>query len=250
MTRIKRKMKSLQRRLLITAAAAITLTVLAGGIPEELTSLLPSSATVSAPSAPVVPVVPDEQIGSLLEQVRTVEVLPEVDGYDRSCKRGQACSFGPAWNDPNDHSGCDTRSRILRSQLEHVAIKPGTQGCKVLSGVLIDPYTAEAIQFDVSDPAAVQIDHVFALGRSWDAGAAHWGLAQRVAFANDPLNLIAVGGAINREKSDSGLTWLPPNSSYRCPYIARYLTVAVTYGLAITTEERNIAAATCPAVAP
>lgn len=89
MTRIKRKMKSLQRRLLITAAAAITLTVLAGGIPEELTSLLPSSATVSAPSAPVVPVVPDEQIGSLLDQVRTVEVLPEVDGYDRSCKRGQ-----------------------------------------------------------------------------------------------------------------------------------------------------------------
>ena len=51
-----------------------------------------------------------------------------------------------------------------------------------------------------------------------------------------------------RDKSDAGLEWLPPNRDFQCTYIARYLAVAVTYDLNITTNDRDIAVRQCPAI--
>ena len=52
-------------------------------------------------------------VAQLLAQVETVDALADVDGYDRSCKKGAGCVFGPAWTDdssaPGSHNGCDTR---------------------------------------------------------------------------------------------------------------------------------------------
>ncbi|MBE5477709.1 hypothetical protein E3G68_005042 [Mycobacteroides abscessus] len=243
------------RRVLVLGAVAIA-TVAAVGHPwsaESFTSALKSMwATIDSTAPAAAPLDPSETgnvIAGLLEHAHVVDSLPNVPGYERGCKRGQACSFGPAWNDPQDHSGCDTRSRILKAQLTDVIVKPKTHDCKVLSGTLRDPYTGQIIAYDAgSDPSAVQIDHVFALARSWDAGASHWNEAKRVALANDPVNLLAVSGPANREKSDSGLEWLPPNREFQCTYIARYLAVAVTYDLTITTNDRNIALRHCPAI--
>ena len=68
-----------------------------------------------------------------------------VPGYDRSCKAGHACVFGPAWTDDVDvrdgRNGCDQRSDVLRESLEQIQLKPGTNGCIVASGILRDPYT-------------------------------------------------------------------------------------------------------------
>lgn len=207
--------------------------------------------TVSASPAPVV----SANISELLSKVTVVDAIPQVPGYERGCgidkktKFREACSFGPAWNDPQNHSGCDTRSRILKAQLTDVIVKPNTHNCKVLSGTLHDPYTGQVIAYDAGrDPSAVQLDHVFALGRSWDAGASLWDEAKRVALANDPVNLFAVSGPANRDKSDAGLEWLPPNRDFQCTYIARYLAVAVTYDLNITTNDRDIAVRQCPAI--
>ena len=207
--------------------------------------------TVSASPAPV----GSADIGELLSKVTVVDAIPQVPGYERGCgidqktKFREACSFGPAWNDPQNHSGCDTRSRTLKAQLTDVIVKPNTHNCKVLSGTLHDPYTGQVIAYDAGrDPSAVQLDHVFALGRSWDAGASLWDEAKRVALANDPVNLFAVSGPANRDKSDAGLEWLPPNRDFQCTYIARYLAVAVTYDLNITTDDRDIAVRRCPAI--
>jgi hypothetical protein len=64
--------------------------------------------------------------------------------------------FGPAWTDDNNdalgHNGCDTRNDILRRDLVQQTLKPGTNGCVVLTGVLHDPYTGTAIHF-VRGPA-------------------------------------------------------------------------------------------------
>ena len=46
--------------------------------------------------------------------------------------------------------------------------------------------------------AEVDIDHVVALGDAWQKGAQQWPYAERVAFANDPLNLLAVESGANR----------------------------------------------------
>lgn len=153
--------------------------------------------------------------------------------------------FGPAWKDV-ERTGCDTRNRVLASQLRRVEFKPGTRDCKVVSGVLDDPYSGISIDFTSADPRAIEIDHVFALARAWDAGAAGWPLEKRVEFANDTENLLAVSGDLNQSKSDSGPgTWLPPNASYVCPYVTRYLRVAAKWQLMISDDDRAAAVSAC-----
>lgn len=187
-------------------------------------------------------------MGELLSGVTVVEALPHVPGYDRGCgtdkttHQREACVFGPAWNDPDDRSGCDTRSRILGAQLQDPVFKAGTRNCKPISGWLIDPYSGERITL-----AQTQIDHVYALSRAWDAGAWRWDLRKRQHFANDPENLTAASGRLNQQKGDSGLdTWMPPNASWRCTYALQYLSIARKYQLVITTADRDMAVAACP----
>jgi hypothetical protein len=184
-------------------------------------------------------------LAALLDQAQIVDSIPPVDGYDRGCGKGKGCVFGPAWNDPLDHSGCDTRNRILAASLQGVAFKPGTRNCKVITGYLEpDPYTGQQITLQDT-----QIDHIVPLAKSWNAGAWKWDPRQRQIFANDLTELVAVSGSANREKSDSGLDeWLPTYQP--CAYVHRYLTVAVKYHLPITVPERNAAAAACPATPP
>ena len=170
-------------------------------------------------------------------------------GYSRD-------QFGPAWSDV-DHNGCDTRNDMLRRDLTAVALRPGTRDCVVLSGVLADPYTAAAINFlrGNATSTAVQIDHVVALSDAWQKGAQQLSPAQRLSFANDPLNLLAVDGPANQSKSDGdAATWLPPNKSYRCNYVARQISVKSSYGLWVTQAEHDAMArvlSNCPdALAP
>ncbi len=185
-------------------------------------------------------------VAQLLPQVQVVPRLPYVPGYERSCSPGEACVFGPAWTDVA-HTGCDTRNRVLAMQLTNVLYKPRTHDCKVLTGTLNDPYSGTAIQFDASDPTAVEIDHVYPLADAWDAAASQWTQEQRVEFANDTDNLLAVSGQLNMDKgSDGPGTWLPPNRAFDCTYIAIYLRTAAKYNLAITQADHDTAAHTCP----
>jgi hypothetical protein len=155
-------------------------------------------------------------------------------GYDRAL-------FGQAWSDV-DRNGCDTRNDILRRDLTAYTLKAGTNGCVVLRGTLHDPYTGRTIAF-VRGPGtstAVQIDHVVALGDAWQKGAQRWTQARRTAFANDPLNLLAVDGPTNQRKGDGdAATWLPPLRSSRCGYAARQIAVKARYGLWVTAAERD-----------
>lgn len=215
----------------------------------EATSVWPAADRNQSPTAASTTVSVDKLIAGLT----VVDELPDVDGYDRGCGKGEGCVFGPAWTDdstaPLSHNGCDTRNDILGAQLRDLVFKPGTRDCKVISGTLDDPYTGTVISFtsgrDTS--SAVQADHVFALSRAWDAGAASWTLEKRTAFANDTsLNLLAVDGPTNSSKSDSGLDgWLPPNLAFGCDYAIRYLTVASVYDLAVTAGDVATARAVC-----
>lgn len=110
------------------------------------------------------------------------------------------------------------------------------------TGVLNDPYTGKTINFvrGVSTSLAVQIDHVVALSDAWQKGAQQLPFATRVSFANDPLNLLAVDGPTNGQKSDSdAASWLPPRKAYRCAYVSRQVAVKRKYHLWVTQAERN-----------
>lgn len=155
-------------------------------------------------------------------------------GYERAL-------FGQAWADV-DRNGCDTRNDILDRDLTGKTFKPGTRDCLVLAGTLADPYTGTTISFvrGTATSSAVQIDHVVALSDAWQKGAQQLTLEQRTAFANDPLNLLAVDGPANQQKSDGdAATWLPPNKSYRCDFVARQISVKATYSLWVTRAEHD-----------
>ena len=197
----------MKSRLVIAALLAITL-------------LLPEAASAVT--------VKKERATAIIETL-AVKGRAAKTGYDRS-------SFSH-WRDP-DRNGCDARNDILRRDLTNLLIKSDSNGCKVLGGVLADPYSGKNIDF-VFGASLVDIDHVVALSNAWQTGAFQFTSEIRLQFANDPLNLLAVSASLNRQKGDGdAATWLPPTKSYRCQYVARQIAVKKKYGLWLTKPEK------------
>jgi hypothetical protein len=120
-----------------------------------------------------------------------------------------------------------------------VVFKAGTRDCKVLSGVLLDPFSNKVLTF-TSVKSAVDIDHVVALSNAWQTGAAYFDKNIRTQIANDPINLLAVDAKLNRQKGDGdAATWLPPNKSFRCEYVSRQVSVKAKYSLWVTPPEKE-----------
>lgn len=165
-------------------------------------------------------------------------VLDQLEVKGRAPKTGyKRDMFGQGWAEFNNH--CNTRNEILKRDLVNVTVD---NKCRVISGVLIDPYTAKTIQFVRGEKTSsqIQIDHVVALSNAWQTGAQNLPLSTRTQFANDPLNLLAVDGAANQQKSDSdAASWLPKNKSFRCPYVARQITIKQKYDLWVTAAEKQ-----------
>ena len=131
-----------------------------------------------------------------------------------------------------------TRNDMLRRDLVKRDMK---NWCKVLAGTRQpDPYTGETIRFVIGGASEIDIDHVVALSDAWQKGAATWGAGKRLAFANDPLALLAVDAGANRSKGDGdAATWLPPSTSFRCQYVARQVAIKLKYQVWVTSAERD-----------
>ncbi|MBY0286404.1 MAG: HNH endonuclease family protein [Mycobacteriaceae bacterium] len=167
-------------------------------------------------------------------------------------------AFGDSWTDenpaPGGYNGCDTRNDILDRDLVDKTYVP-IKRCPaaVATGFLHDPYTNAAIAFTRGEKtgAAVQIDHIVPLALAWDLGARFWTDHQRLRFANDPANLIAVAGGANQDKGDQEpATWMPPNTAFRCQYAMQFIAVIRGYALPIDAPSAAAlrdAASTCPA---
>lgn len=200
----------------------------------------PSITTTSFPDFPSSAAEPTDGVAALA-------VLNSLAVKGRAPKTGyQRALFGDAWIDDvtvnGGHNGCRTREDILRRDLTDLQLKPGTRGCAVLTGVLLDPYTGKSINFlrgqDTS--ALIQIDHVVALSDSWQKGAQQLSQIQRENLANDPLNLLAVDGSANQSKgAGDAATWLPANVAVRCEYVARQIAVKARYQLWVTAAEKD-----------
>lgn len=169
--------------------------------------------------------------GSAAELLGTLAIKGRAPktGYERA-------QFGGGWKLVD---GCDTRNIILHRDLKQPIVG---DGCKVLSGTLNDPYTGTIVLFergaDTSDD--VQIDHVVALSNAWQTGAQQLDAQRRIELANDPLELLAVEGKANQQKSDGdAATWLPSNKTFRCQYVSRQVAVKAKYRLWVTQSEHD-----------
>ncbi len=170
------------------------------------------------------------------------QVLAQLDVQKKNSSRGYKRSkFGSGWGNSNNDP-CDTRSDILKRDLSRYTVPPrDLHDCMVLTGVLeIDPYTGEQIVYERGGASEIDIDHVVALSNSWGLGAKSWSKKKRRAFANDPLNLLAVDAGANRSKGDKDASkYLPSNTSFQCDYVARQIAVKDKYDLAVTRAEKR-----------
>lgn len=167
-----------------------------------------------------------------LARLPETDLAPEI-AYDR------IRDFGPAWADV-DHNGCDTRNDVLRRDLTDVTFGPDAERCIVTTGTLVEPYLGRATSFARTDASALQIDHVVPLHAAWMLGAWRWPADRRVAFANDPRNLVAVDGPANRAKGDAlADRWVPPDTAIHCVYAINTVAVHRAYRLAVTRSERH-----------
>jgi hypothetical protein len=181
---------------------------------------------------------PPKSIASQSQAVQTARrELADLAVKGRAPKTGYSREqFGGDWETVH---GCDSRERILLRDLSGTRVN---DKCQVLSGTLEDPYTGETIDFrrGPGTSLAVQIDHVVAVSNAWQTGAQQWPFERRVAFYNDPLNLLAVDGPANEQKSDGdAATWLPPNKAFRCQYVSRQVKVKTKYHLWVTPPEKQ-----------
>lgn len=224
--------------LVVSSGAWQTVTGLSGGLAPSASQRAASSGLAAAgrsleealggaespaakPAAPKTQSQPQQSSGQAVAALDRLPVKPmqNPSGYDR------LKDFGAAWADV-DHNGCDTRNDILKRDMTSVGFKPGTHDCVVMRGTLNDPYTGRIIRFrrGAKTSSLVQIDHVVALKDAWATGAQELTAAQRERLANDPLNLLAVDGQSNQEKSWSDASqWQPSNRSFRCAYAARQI---------------------------
>lgn len=208
--------------------------------PGEQSLPLPTNSATPTPLTPTTP--SPSSSPSLENQVKASKALRALEripikgrapktGYERS-------KFAEDWE---NSFGCDTRNRILQRDLAEFELRTGSS-CVVESGLLNDPYTGEPISF-VRGPITsldVQIDHVVSLSDAWQKGAQQLSSYQRFLFYNDPLNLLAVSGLANSQKSDAdAASWLPSNKAFRCKFVARQVAVKLKYELWVTEAEHQ-----------
>lgn len=177
-----------------------------------------------------------------LSSQQSLEILKKIPIKGRAPKTGYSRSaFGPQWSDV-DRNGCDARNDILKRDLINIVYREKTRDCVIESGVLLDPFSNTEIRFVRGSKSSmlVQIDHVVSLSNAWQTGIFQSSLKERIAFANDPLNLLAVKGSLNSQKGDGdAATWLPPYKPFRCKYVALQINVKAKYGLWVTRAEQE-----------
>ena len=165
-------------------------------------------------------------------------VLATLEVKGRAPKNNyRRAEFGQRWKDV-DRNGCDQRNDVLARDLQQVE---APKGCKVLRGVLQDPYTGQVIAFQRGQrtSSAVQIDHVVALADAWQRGRSS-GHRRSANFSPMISRTSWLWMVSNMQKgAGDAATWLPRNKAFRCRYVSIQIEVKAKYGLWVTSAERD-----------
>lgn len=232
-------MQNTRRTRLVTASSMVAVLLFGAGCGEI--SVVDPTATASAPVSAADGSGGSVTASTLADARKKLAALKitTIPGKDASYERD---AFGDAWSDAAKGvqfggNGCDTRNDILRRDAVKGTIrtKSGTTGCKVTAGTWVSQYNGARY----TNKSKIQIDHIVPLARAWASGAKRWSAARRLAFANDPDNLLAVDGTSNQKKSDKGPSaWRPPKL-YQCAYAVRYVRSVSKYTLPITSGDKS-----------
>ena len=190
----------------------------------------------------------DESVNAA-EAIKTLNTLPvhaeEKASYNREKMYGQAWDYRADGTERTGKGSCNTRDEILARDLQNAQI--ASDGCKVLSGTLIEPYTGKTVTYKRGSKSKggnseeLPIDHIVALSEANRSGGAELTQQQRHALANDPLNLITSDRVQNsdRKGDKDAAGFIPPNPAFQCKYVDLQIQVKAKYGLSIDKAEHD-----------
>ncbi|MFB4420621.1 HNH endonuclease family protein [Streptomyces sp. QL37] len=174
------------------------------------------------------------------QSLRAAEVTTLADAVGRVAvedenRTGYTRSSFKHWNSGDLADGCNTRNEVL---LAEATVAPAVaSGCKLTGGSWLSYYDGQ----EVTDPGALDIDHMVPLAEAWDSGASAWSAARREAYANDQgaaVSLVAVTARTNRQKADQDpAQWLPPAPEAHCRYVGEWVATKLRWQLAADTTE-------------
>jgi len=136
------------------------------------------------------------------------------------------------WIDSNGDCQ-DTRAELLISNSRVEVEFRDIDNCIVESGEWLGPYSGNVFR----SARDIDIDHVIPLNYASKNGGISWSKQKKEAFANDPINLLAVSSTENRKKGAKGPSQYLPNRIYQCAYVKKWLDIAAKYELALASED-------------
>ena len=145
--------------------------------------------------------------------------------------------FGTWIRDPRDKSNClTTRAKVLiRDSKTQVQMSPNN--CTVKQGSWYDP----SVNQTFTDAQFMEIDHFVPLKNVYISGGWQWSPEMRCLYANfmgNPMHLVPFNRTENRAKADNTPErYMPPEKSYRCEYLYKWLTVKAIWKVALNPNE-------------
>jgi len=141
------------------------------------------------------------------------------------------------WSYEEDFDGdCQsTRQEILvlTSMVDVRYTNP--RNCVVRTGEWLDEYTGELFKVAVK----LEVDHIIPRMYAHTHGGDRWTPEKKLAFANDPLNIMLVERREIRRKRDRGPSRYLPRDEFQCEYINLWNQISEKYNLQLSTSDRS-----------
>ena len=141
------------------------------------------------------------------------------------------------WSFEEDFDGdCQSTRQemlILTSRIDVRYTNP--RNCVVRTGEWLDEYTGELFKVAVK----LEVDHIIHRMYANTHGGDRWTPVKKLAFANDPLNIMLVERREIRRKRDRGPSRYLPRDEFQCEYINLWNQISEKYDLQLSTSDRS-----------
>ncbi|MDT8427738.1 MAG: hypothetical protein RQ757_03115 [Pseudomonadales bacterium] len=135
-----------------------------------------------------------------------------------------------------DENNCrGTRHTLLTITSQVTVSFTNPRECEVRTGRWLDEYTGRV--FEVATQLA--LDHIIPLRYAHNHRGDRWPPQKKVAFANDPMNLVLIERREQGRKRDRGPSQYLPRAEYHCSYARQWQAIAEKYELDMANRDRN-----------
>ncbi len=141
------------------------------------------------------------------------------------------------WSFEKDFDGdCQSTRQEILVLTSRVNVRyTNPRNCIVRTGEWLDEYTGELFKVAVK----LEVDHIIPRMYAHTHGGDRWTPEKKLAFANDPLNIILVERREIRRKRDRGPSRYLPRDEFQCEYINLWNQISEKYDLQLSTTDRS-----------